>query len=166
MDLFCIWTFERGTGMFVFTIISHVYIQVELFFSLSTNDALLISQSHLRCEEDQIRFSFTSGTFRQRRPEKRVPEAHKTFGGLQRVAFSVRDISTDTDTPVMDEHQNEALIQRVPSQETVVNRGGYTFIYLFIVCLRCKVYETFFFIIIIMTAYIITLHQCVVVIII
>ncbi len=125
--------------MFVFTIISLVYIQVELFFSLSTNDALLISQSHLRCEEDQIRFSFTSGTFRQRRPEKWVPEAHKTFGELQRVAFSVRDISTDTDTLVMDEHHNEALIQRVPSQETVVNRGGYIFIYLFTCLFVCDV---------------------------
>ncbi|MGD1539679.1 thyroglobulin type-1 repeat-containing protein, partial [Vibrio harveyi] len=46
----------------------------------------------------------------------RVPEAHKTFG--------VRDINTHTDTPVMEERQSEALIQRVPSQESVLNRGG------------------------------------------
>ncbi|WP_223146169.1 thyroglobulin type-1 repeat-containing protein, partial [Enterobacter hormaechei] len=30
---------------------------------------------------------------------------------------------THTETPVMDEHQNESLIQRVPSEETVLSRG-------------------------------------------
>ncbi|XP_043113777.1 CD74 molecule, major histocompatibility complex, class II invariant chain a [Puntigrus tetrazona] len=43
------------------------------------------------------------------------------------MSFSAGEINPPTRAhtqPVMEEHQNEALIQRVPSQETVVGRGG------------------------------------------
>lgn len=117
------------------------------YSSLCQLMTLFSSANHIwDVKRTQIRFSFTSGTFHQRRLEKWVPQAHKTFGELQRVAFSVRDISTDTHThthqwwkSIRTRRWFSACQARRPS--CTAEGRLHSFIYL-LVSLRCKVCET------------------------
>lgn len=51
------------------------------------------------------------------KPSGRQSDVHSVSKGINTHTL------THTETPVMDEHQNESLIQRVPSEETVLSRG-------------------------------------------
>lgn len=102
------------------------------YSSLHQLMTLFSSANHIwDVKRTQIRFRFTSGTFHHRRPEKRVPEAHKTFGELQRVSFSVRDINTHRHASDGGASERGADSARAKPRDRHEPRRVLSFIYLF-----------------------------------